>query len=667
MKIKLKKLILQNFMNYHEKSIDFAEITKIIGKNGKGKSSILTGYTWLLFNCDYELRDNPKVRREIEGVPVSDMDVSVEGIFEFNGKDVVAKKVQKRKFGKDGVSYADNNTYFINEVPKTLRDFNDYFDLDMDVFKMCSSINAFLSKKPKEMRDFLFGTVDSVTDLDVAEKFEDLVELVPLLQQYELGEIVAMNKASKAKISKELPVLEGQIKEKERDCTVDIDTAELELQANYLREQIDDTECQMEDVNSAIKEYDKVSTEIIRIKGEIRGIFDKVNATLQEERKAVQRRVDDATEGFEKSRSQIKLSEMRIEQLKKVVEQNEAGKDRLFDKWEAENKKAFPEYEELSALDENSLVCPTCGQKLPEELRSQKIADYEERKKQHRIDYDKFCKDFEESRESRKADINEKGKALVVAIKKDKSEIEHQETLMKQAKEDSIRFNKEKTAAMEELAKLPQTADLSDNQEYESLQLQLSNLEKSLRGMDTGADYRKQLKTKLSDLREELSAVEMRIASADTTEAEERLEELRKNRMDMEQAKVDCEKILFLVDKLDKHKNEMLADSINAQFMYVDWKLWETNKSDNYKSVCIPTIDKKSLLDISSNKGNRIIGKLDICNSIQKITGINCPVFLDDAESLDSDNTNKCLEMMDCQMIILAVSDDAELRVGVSE
>lgn len=667
MKIKFKKLILQNFMNYHEMSIDFAEITKIIGKNGKGKSSILTGYTWLLFNCDYELKDNPKVRREIEGVPVSDMDVSVEGIFELDGKEVSVKKVQKRKFGKDGVSYADNNTYFINEVPKTLRDFNDYFDLDMDVFKMCSSINAFLSKKPKEMREFLFGTVDSVTDFDVSEKFEDLAELVPLLQQYELGEIVAMNKASKAKISKELPILEGQIKEKERDCTVDIDTAELELQANYLREQIDDTERQMEDANSAIKEYDKVSTEIIRVKGRIGAIFERANTSLLEERKAVQKRVDEAADGVSRARSQIGLAEHRIGILNNAIKIEESEKVRLQKEWRKQAEQQYPEYVELPILDESSLACPTCGQELPEELREQKISDYEERKSQHLTEYKSGKEYFIDCQKKALEDITSNGNAVHEAIERDKFEIKQLEGQIKQSKEDVLRYNKEKCAAIDELSRLPQAADLSDNQEYETLQLQLSNLEESLRRMDTGADYRKQLKTKLSDLREELSAVEMRIASADITEAEERLEELRKNRMDMEQAKADCEKILFLVDELEKHKNEMLADSINAQFMYVDWKLWETNKSDNYKSVCIPTIDKKSLLDISSNKGNRIIGKLDICNSIQKITGINCPVFLDDAESLDSDNMKKCLEMMDCQMIVLAVSDDAELRVGVSE
>lgn len=654
MKIILKKLILQNFMNYYEKSIDFAEITKIIGKNGKGKSSILTGYTWLLFNCDYELKDNPKVRREIEGVPVSDMDVSVEGIFKLDGKEVAVKKVQKRKYGKDGVSYADNNTYFINEVPKTLRDFNDYFDLDMDVFKMCSSINAFLSKKPKEMRDFLFGTVDSVTDLDVSEKFEDLAELVPLLQQYELGEIVAMNKASKAKISKGLPVLEGQIKEKERDCTVDIDTAELELQANAIKEQIVKLEAQMNDTDAQYEKWQRKSDQILQKKMDLNEYVRKTNAGLVEQKSRLNRELLELQQNLRDVQNDFRMAELDKQRCEQNLERYNEERDCIFAQWKEWNAKLFDNSAWI--LDKASLVCPMCGQDLPIGQAEKRKADFLDRKV-------KALEKFNVEKAAHLEDLNNKGEEITDSMKTASVGIDTASEKMTELALQSGSLKKEITAKENELATLPQEVDLSDNQEFQSMQAEVIAMEEAHNSMTFGADIRNLLKIKLSDLREELSAVERRIASADTTEAEERLEELRKNRMDMEQAKADCEKILFLVDKLDKHKNEMLADSINAQFKYVDWKLWETNKSDNYKSVCIPTIDKKSLLDISSNKGNRIIGKLDICNSIQKITGINCPVFLDDAESLDRENTNKCLEMMDCQMIILTVSDNAELRV----
>ena len=154
MRATLKRVVLENFMCYAHAEFDFYAITKIVAKNGKGKSTIAAAYLWCLFNCDYELKDNPVVRREIDGASVDDMDTSVELTLDVDGKEITMKKVQKRTYSKDGSSYKDDNKYFINDVPKTLKDFNAYLDVDMNVFKMCSNVNAFLTQKPAEMREY---------------------------------------------------------------------------------------------------------------------------------------------------------------------------------------------------------------------------------------------------------------------------------------------------------------------------------------------------------------------------------------------------------------------------------------------------------------------------------------------------------------------------------
>ena len=95
----------------------------------------------------------------------------------------------------------------------------------------------------------------------------------------------------------------------------------------------------------------------------------------------------------------------------------------------------------------------------------------------------------------------------------------------------------------------------------------------------------------------------------------------------------------------------------------VKWQLWELAKNGGYKNVCIPTVDGMSLLDISENKAKKVLGKLDICNQIQKITGNCLPVFLDDCESLDSENMQKAAEMTRSQLILLKVTDSEKLEV----
>lgn len=100
MKIKLKKVVLENFMCYAQAVFEFFDITKIMAKNGIGKSTIATAYLWCLFNCDYELRDNPQVRREVDGKSIDDMDTSVEITLDVDGKEITMKKVQVRTYNK---------------------------------------------------------------------------------------------------------------------------------------------------------------------------------------------------------------------------------------------------------------------------------------------------------------------------------------------------------------------------------------------------------------------------------------------------------------------------------------------------------------------------------------------------------------------------------------
>lgn len=172
-----------------------------------------------------------------------------------------------------------------------------------------------------------------------------------------------------------------------------------------------------------------------------------------------------------------------------------------------------------------------------------------------------------------------------------------------------------------------------------------------------------ELKSQETDLRQQLSICENQIAKSDTAADEQRLEELKKTRLDSEQNKANAERILALLEELDKAKNKTLSEAINSHFELVEWQLFELAKNGNYKSVCIPKIDGKSILTTVSNKGNRILGRVDICKSIQKISGISCPIFLDDSESLSTDNQKRVAGMVDSQLIMLIVNNSEKLEI----
>lgn len=183
--------------------------------------------------------------------------------------------------------------------------------------------------------------------------------------------------------------------------------------------------------------------------------------------------------------------------------------------------------------------------------------------------------------------------------------------------------------------------DISDTEEYKSITAQIAEKEQALQNGNSAQAIRQQLKAEEEELRQQLSETERKIALADKSKDEKRLEELRQEKLDLEQSKADAERILFLLDELDKAKNTSLSAEVNSLFNIVEWQLFDRNKSGGYISCCIPKVDGKSLLDIRSNKAKKLIGKLDICNSIQRLEGVQIPIFVDDTEALDSGHLKK--------------------------
>ena len=637
-KITLNKVVLENFMCYAHAEFDLFALTKIMARNGVGKSSIVAVINWVLYNCDGDLRDNPKVRREVNGKSVDDMDTFGELTFDIDGKEVTMKKVQKRTYSKDGSSYKDDNKYFVNDVPKTLKDFNAYLDVDMNVFKMCSNVNVFLNKKPAEMREYLFNLVGDVTDLDIVSQRAKLAELVPLLNKYTVEELTAMNKATKTKITKDLPILDGQIKEKERDIQLkqDIDVSDLELQKNSLKEQIADCVAKQTDNNKLMAEYDKASSDILNLKFELSDMSRKANEENIKARRDVENRISD-------KRFLVKQTEKTIDDCENQIDISKHHSVALNESIES-YRNLYKNAHSLK-FDEGNLVCSYCGQEYPEDKKEQIKADFESKK----------AAEIEK--------ITNLGNNAKSELDKENETIASLENELVEHRKSLVMLNTAIADLEKQLSELPQEIDVSATEEYKALEKQIAEKEEAMHKANDISAVKAELKTQETTLRQQLAECESQITKSDTAADEQRLEELKQAKIDSEQNKTNAEKILDLLDELDKVKNEALTEAVNSHFSLVKWQLFEYAKNGNYKSCCIPTVDGKSILTTMSNKGNRILGRVDICNSIQKISDISVPIILDDSESLSTDNQKKVAEMVDGQLIMLIVNDSDKLEI----
>ena len=632
------RMKLKNFTKYTEKEIDFSNITKISGMNGAGKSSIATAYTWVLFDCDYNLKSSPAVRREVAGEPVMDSDVEATLIFDLDGKEISMRKIQHRTVSKDGASYKDDNKYFINDVPKKKAEFETYLGIDMGLLKSCSNPEAFITKKADEMRAYLSSLSESFSDMYVCWENESLHGLAEKLKDYSVEELSAMNKKKKSDIEKELPVLDGQIKEKERDIKLksDMDVSDLELQRNTLKEQITENLKKQADSQNVLKDYEAATAGIMELKFKLSDMQNQANNALSEKVREIRRMISEKER--DKRNLEIKSDDCgrNVRLLTASVKKLSEEKQQLANLWKQEKARVF---------DENSTVCVYCGQEYPEDKKEQLRSEFAVRK------------------EAELKRISDKGMSLKKTIEEDEQEVEGLNDSLKETTENIRNVEEEIRLLKEKEDKIPVAADISSTEEYKNIQNQIAEKEKYLEQFGNASDLKAQLKQEEKELNEQLRSCEQKIAQSDTSAEEERLEELKAKKLDLGQKKTDAEHILDLLAELEKKKNELLSDEINSHFGLVRWKLFENAKNGNYKSVCIPQIDGKSILTTISNKGNRILGKLDICRSIQKIEGISAPIWLDDCESLDSENQKKVIDMVDGQLIMLIVNDGKELKV----
>ena len=628
----LKSVTMRNFMCFADKTVTFDKNISIVsGQNGKGKTTIGTAILWGLFNRNYELKDNPVVRK----TDVSDKsDVEVEIVID----DTTFKKVQKRKRNKDNpAEYADSNSYYVNEVPVTMKEYNERIGSDVKTMLMGVNINAFLSEKPDALRSYLFSKIDDISDLDVARSNPDLFAISELLEKYKLEEIKAMNKKVVSDSNKDAVILEGQIKEKERDVQLasEIDVSDLELQKSELDKLIAETESKIEDSDKMLAEKQKMSDGIMELKFKLSDMERNANAGIEQKRRDLNGQLVLIDRSISDLERRINTAVNEKADKEKTISEKTAYLQTIREKWTTENNRVF---------DDSSLICPYCGNEYKEDKKEALRAEFESHKANELKAITRDGERENKNIQALKEDIAKIDEFLsttdgtLTQYRVDKSTIEHQ---------------------LEDL----KPVDVKTTEEYLALAAEIEEKQIALRTESLADNIRAELKTKLSEYKTDRDRVSGEIAKSNTEQYEKRLEELLEQSRTIEQNKANAERILDLADQLERAKNDAVSEKVNSLFKIVKFQLFEFAKNGSYKNCFIPTIDGKNLLDNNANKALRILGKMDICNTIQHLENFDLPVLLDDGEALDTGNLEKIAELTDRQVIVLRVTDDAELQI----
>lgn len=680
MRMILKSLHIENFKGVKDKTYEFGKTTRVSGMNRRGKTTIGAAWYWLMSDKNYELVSNPNIRPDnVEDcIPTVTADVDV------SGKEITLSKMQKRKVGKpdkNGVSKITiTNTYEINSVPKTERDFKAYLEelgFEFDKFLICSHPNVFtkdlsLKKKQDEMRKYLFTMASEKTDLEIAQMDKETADVAKLLESYKFEEIEAMNNASKKKAVEQLDAIPNQIIGLEK-AKVDVDVAEQELAKADLPRRI--AECDKK-IAGADHSLDELRDKEMRLQLDISGITQTMNRELSNRRYEIDADLCGCEDELKHLEQTISLKENQIVGNEKAITEADAERKKIGEKYNAEYAKAFDEApylfdESKWVFDENSTVCSLCGQKLPEDKIEQLKADFESRKEKAKADAEEKLKakrfkfDTDKKVElNRLNTIGTEKKELITELAKMNADLNTEIDALKKQEQDAIAKKEELS---KQLSEIPSEADYTQNEDYVKLKAERDKVLADIEKLESdGADkIVTDLKVEKADLQSQLDEVNKIIAQAENNvQIDDKIADMQHKQNEYGQAKADAERILYQLKEVSKRKNKLLVEEINQHFGIVRWKLFDFQKNGEYKEVCIPTVlDEEAgiykVFGDTTNTGREIEAKIDICNSFQKFFNMYVPIFLDGAESIN----DEYVPAVDTQLILLTVSEDKQLKV----
>jgi DNA repair exonuclease SbcCD ATPase subunit len=644
--MRIKHIFLQNFCKFYGSNTLDADIydrTEISGVNETGKSTIKRAIQYI-FGC----RDENG--REITGIRPHDKDgndlggeITAMVTVEVGGEEKVLKNVCRQNYNKKGEFTGNVTDYSINDIPKKQADFDSFLEecaCDKNRFSLCINAMTLLLKGGTEQRAILAEMFGKHSNDDICDLYPEFAPLKSVLHDGTVDELKkrcntqlygTRGRNGSKGLQDQLDDIPTRIDEvsKRRE---DIDLAELELQKNALLEKLNANIEQQNDNQKRMAEYDKLSDGIIELKGQLSALQQKANEKLDADRREKRTTLNQIQNEHQKELLKADTIREEITELEKRIAQYEQKRQDLKKSWDLNKSLKF---------DENSLICSYCGQEYPEEKKEQLRTEFDVHKA-HELEL-----------------ITKEGSSCADHIKADQAELEHKREELKKTDDEVERLEKEIAIADNALNSIPASVDISNTEEYKSVQSQIAEKEAAMNRYADMQSMRIELKCAEEEIRAEIEQVNKKLSSVSINESvDKRIAELEQERRDIAQKITDVQAQLDLLKRFSRKKNELLESDVNEYLEFCHVKMFRPLMNGDTEECC-DFIYKGEPYSRNMNHGARILTEIDICNAFQKRCGVELPIMVDDTESLDSWR----IPQIDSQLIMFRRSDDKELKV----
>ena len=410
------------------------------------------------------------------------------------------------------------------------------------------------------------------------------------------------------------------------------------------------------------KAYDELSYEIVGLKKSRDAIISNAAEALQEENRRIVSLLNDRRFKQKQEEDNLRV----LENFLVTAEKPERIQQRitvLQEKYKQTYASTFDETA-LNAIqnekfDPESAICPTCRQALPEEQVERLKTEFEQ-KKQERIHAELAKKEqFKADKQQKLKDIAEEGNAEVARRKEVEEKRKDIESQIEQTKKNISTLASEIAQKNQELEKLPSEPDMSGNEEYQAVVAEIQKKQEQLDGLTNNSEENAAVQAERMSAEKELTGIETKIEMAKQAvqKQTETLEQLNADRKKLGQEDSDIQQKLDMLKEFSIKKNQKLAEAINPHFKHFQFQFLDYTQDGEPVEVCKMICDGIGYFD-GLNHSDQILCNIDLVNGLQKLNGLNLPIWVDDVESVNADR----IPDTGRQMILLKVSDD-ELKV----
>lgn len=652
--VELKQLNIENYKKFESAEYQFAPRTMVSGRNRQGKTTLMDAYFDTLTGKLADGTSPNNVRRKEGGEEVEGV-VSRELTLLIDGEETVIRKETKKgksssttKYQVDGFDY--NQTKYKDFLKRIA---------DPEIIMMCSNAKAFLNELQKSTAEAR-KTLTDMSGFDADAFMRSNPEIMQITKGHPVEETAKQLKKDKKNKQEDIKDKASKIEAVKKQEIPD--AAVLEEKREQVLNHLIALRQKEQQLSDSGKAYDELSYEIVGLKKSRDAIISNAAEALQEENRKIISLLNDRRFKQKQEEDNLRV----LENFLSTAEKPERIQQRiavLQEKYKQTYASAFDETAlnsiQNEKFDPESAICPTCGQNLPEEQVECLKTEFEQ-KKQERIRAEFAKKEqFKVDKQQKLKDITEEGNSEVARRKEVEEKRKDIESQIEQTKKNISTLASEIAQKNQELEKLPSEPDMSGNEEYQAVVAEIQKKQEQLDGLTNNSEENAAVQAERMSVEKELTGIETKIEMAKQAvqKQTETLEQLNAEQKELGQEDSDIQQKLDMLKEFSIKKNQALAEAINPHFKHFQFQFLDYTQEGEPVEVCKMICDGIGYFD-GLNHSDQILCNIDLVTGLQKLNGLNLPIWVDDVESVNADR----IPDTGRQMILLKVSED-ELKV----